>query len=231
MDRRREHRSESREAGFTLIELMVAIGLFAVLMALVSVFLITGLRSLKEASTANSIQAQQQNAMIVMSRDIRYIDNPVERATSLPAILKASPDTFVFFTRSGTGEVDRLAYKVVLCTSDLGVESFSWAPALVDGAAVENTSPDLSVPTCDDAGATGSLRRTLVAKEKVTDPTVTFRYFSGADELLPDLDGATGLPTELSADQLSALTSVQISLTDPSLGAPLEQSVLLVNER
>lgn len=227
---RRRARTAAHDGGFTLIELMVAMGLFAVLMALVSVFLITGLKSLKEASTANSVQAQQQNAMIAMSKQIRYIDNPVEKGVTVPAILKAAPNALAFFTLSGDGDVDRLAYKVMLCTSDLGVESFTWAPELVDGAAVENSSPDGTVPTCDDAGAAGSFRRLLVAKEANTDPSVEFRYFSGATEIV-STDPVSGEPTALSSDQVDSITSVRIILTDPSLGAPLEQSVLLVNER
>ena len=254
-DLRSEDPTDGRDRGFTLVELLVSIGIFALLMALVSVFMVTGLSALRDASTANSIQAQQQNAVIEMSRQVRYIDNPVPKGVGQPAILWASPDRMVFFSLSGSGEIDRLAYKVMLCNSEFGVESFVWAPILDEGAAsaasAVNSDPDLKVPTCDDAGAThwtydidGSTvtkpvqRRLLVDKDNLSDPRVAFRFFEGVNEIQkidldtnswPETDG--GELIKLSAEELDRITRVEIVLTDPSLGAPLEQSVLLVYER
>jgi prepilin-type N-terminal cleavage/methylation domain-containing protein len=94
---RSEDPTDGRDRGFTLVELLVSIGIFALLMALVSVFMVTGLSALRDASTANSIQAQQQNAVIEMSRQVRYIDNPVPKGVGQPAIFWASPDRMVFF--------------------------------------------------------------------------------------------------------------------------------------
>ena len=54
----------------------MGIGIFAILMAMVSAFMAVGLRSLRTASTANSLQAQQQVAVIEMSKQIKFIDNP-----------------------------------------------------------------------------------------------------------------------------------------------------------
>ena len=254
-DFRPQDLTDGGDRGFTLVELLVSIGIFALLMALVSVFMVTGLSALRDASTANSIQAQQQNAVIEMSRQVRYIDNPVPKGVGQPAILWASPDRMVFFSLSGSGEIDRLAYKVMLCNSEFGVESFVWAPILDEGAAsaasAVNSDPDLKVPTCDDAGAThwtydidGSTvtkpvqRRLLVDKDNLSDPRVAFRFFEGVNEIQkvdldtnswPETDG--GELIKLSAEELDRITRVEIVLTDPSLGAPLEQSVLLVNER
>ena len=246
--------TDVNDRGFTLIELLVSIGIFALLMALVSVFMVTGLSALRDASTANSIQAQQQNAVIEMSRQVRYIDNPVPRGVGQPAILWASPDRMVFFSLSGSGEVDRLAYKVMLCTSEFGVESFVWAPTIdsgsADAASTVNADPDMTVPTCDENGETHWTyevgndlltkpvqRRLLVDKDNLSDPRVGFRFFEGADEI-QKLDAETsawqetnGELLELSAEEMDRITRVEIVLTDPSLGAPLTQSVLLVNER
>ena len=254
-DFRPEDPTDGPDRGFTLVELLVSIGIFALLMALVSVFMVTGLSALRDASTANSIQAQQQNAVIEMSRQVRYIDNPVPKGVGQPAILWASPDRMVFFSLSGSGEVDRLAYKVMLCNSELGVESFVWAPTLDAGtasaASTVNIDPDLSVPTCDDAGAAhwtydidGSTvtkpvqRRLLVDKDNLSDPRVAFRFFEGVNEIQKiDVntnswqETAGGELLELSAEEMDRITRVEVVLTDPSLGAPLEQSVLLVNER
>ena len=239
----RQDSAGGRDQGFTLVELLVSIGIFALLMALVSVFMVTGLSALRDASSANSIQAQQQNAVIEMSRQVRYIDNPVPKGVDEPAILWASSDQMVFFSLSGSGEIDRLAYKVMLCNSDLGVESFVWAPTLENNDASFPSSvdsvPNTMVPPCSDDAATHweyvvddttmtkpVQRRLLVGKDNLSDPQVAFRFFEG-DVEIQKLDQGVSL----SLDELDRITRIEIVLTSPSLGAPLEQSVLLVNER
>ena len=217
-------RPARRDSGFTVVELVVAIGIFVMLMALVTVLMLNGLRSLRVASTANVVQAQQQNAALALTRLLRYIDNPVNGISTPPAaILQATPTSMAFFTLSGTGPVDQLPYKVAICPMPRGVETFSWAPALVNGAAVLNTSPNMTVPACTDAGATGATRRVLLPNESDTAPTLGFRYYAGATELIPN--------PALTTQQLATLTSVAIRLDDPSLGSPLEQTVVLVNDR
>lgn len=212
------------DAGFTLVELMVAIGIFGVLMAMVSVLMVSGLGAIRDASTANTVQAQQQNAMLVLSRHVKYIDNPVNSGVPPAAILQATPTSLAFFTLSGTGTVDRLPYKVMACRTARGVETFTWAPTLVNGAAVLSTSPNMTVPTCDDAGATGAARRVLLPVANDTDPAIAFRYW--------DADGTELVPSgQLTAAQLDALERVTVSLSDPSLGGALEQSITLVNDR
>ena len=222
-----------RDGGFTLIELMVAIGIFALLMALVSVILINGIRSIRVATTANTVQAQQQNTMLVLSKLVKYIDNPLNTGVPPAAILQATPSSMAFFTLSGTGIVDRLPYKVAVCRTPRGVETFTWSPTLVNGAAVVNTSPDMSAPACTDAGAAGSRRRILLPDAPDTNPTAAFRYYrertaadgvgTGDIELVP-----VGV---LTAAQLALLHRVEITLSDPSVGAPLQQSIVLANER
>jgi prepilin-type N-terminal cleavage/methylation domain-containing protein len=215
--------SVDRDDGFTLVELLVAMGIFGILMAVVSVLMINGLGSIRDATTANTVQAQQQNAVLVMSRQLKYIDNPVNSRNPPAAILQATPTSMVFFTLSGAGPVDRLPYKVMLCTTPRGVEQFSWAPALVNGAAVLNAVPDMSVPACTDAGGAGATRRILLPDVNDTSPSIAFEYFDAA--------GAALVPTgSLSTAQLAQLASVRVTLSDPSLGAPLQQTVLLVNE-
>jgi hypothetical protein len=138
-----------------------------------------------------------------------------------------------FFTLSGTGPVDRLPYKVMLCTTDRGVESFTWAPQLVNGGAVLDTTPDMSVPTCDAAGANGSQRRILLPDASDTTPDLEFRYWrerTAADEA--GTDDVEMVPAgTLSTAELDELTKVTITVRDPSLGSPLEQTVVLANER
>ena len=220
-------------AGFTLIEVMVAIGLFGLLMAMVSVLMINGIRSLRVASTANIVQAQQQNAMLAMTRQLKYIDNPTQGTNPPAAILQATPTAMAFYTLSGTGNVDRLPYKVMMCTTTRGVETFTWAPALTNGGAVLNASPNMTVPTCDDAGASGSSRRVLLPNDQDTAPTLGFTYWRARTAA----DGAgTGdiqlIPSgALTTAQIALLTKVKVRVSDPALGSPLEQTVVLVNDR
>ena len=81
-------------------------------------------------------------------------------------------------------------------------------------------------------------RRLLVDKDNLSDPRVAFRFFEGVNEIQKiDVDTnswqetAGGELLELSAEEMDRITRVEVVLADPSLGAPLEQSVLLVNER
>ena len=221
------------DRGFTLIEVMVAIGLFGVLMALVSVLMMNGLSALRAASTANTVQAQQQNAMLAMTRAIKYIDNPTQGTNPPAAILQATPTSLAFYTLSGAGSVDRLPYKVMMCTTTRGVETFTWAPALTNGAAVLNLSPNMTVPTCNDAGANGSTRRVLLPNDRETAPSLAFTYWRARTAA----DGAgTGdiqlVPSgALTTAQLALLTKIKVRVEDPALGAPLEQTVVLVNDR
>ena len=230
---RRRARREATDAGFTLIEMMVAIGLFGILMAMVSLFIVTGLGAIRDTANANFVQAQQQNALLAMSREVQYIDNPVNSGVPPAAILEARPDKLVFFTLSGAGPVDRLPYKVMLCTTDRGVEEFSWAPTLTDGGAVLNTSPNMTVPTCDDGGGFGAARRVLLPNETGSEPSLTFHYWRDATsgDTPPTGDVEMVPATQLSTDELDRLSKVTMVLSDPALGTPLDQTVVLVNER
>lgn len=221
------------DQGMTLVEVLVALGVFGVLMGMVTAIMIGGLRSIASASTANEVQAQEQNSMEWMSRLLRFIDNPVKNTSTNAAILSATPASMSFFTYAGTGTVDREAYRVMLCTTSRGIESFVWEPALSAGVPVNNTSPNMIAPTCDDTGANGSQRRVLVPKTTKHTPSMAFRYWrertaadgvgSGDIELVPS--------GSLTTTQLAQLAKVQITLNDTLVTVPLTQTVMLVNSR
>ena len=219
--------------GMSVVEVLIALSVFVILMGVVSVVLISGIRSMRQASTANVLQGQQQSAIEWMSRLIRYADNPTSTNPPTPAILQATPTSMTFFTYSGTGTVDRQPYKALLCTTTRGVESFIWSPSLVSGVPTEVASPDLTVPICSDVGPVGAQRRVLVPAAADHTPSVAFRYWrarTAADG--PGTSDIELLPAgALSAAQLEELSKVQVILNDTLVTVPLDQTVLLVNER
>lgn len=230
-----------KDGGFTLVELLVGIGIFAILMAMVSAFMAVGLQSLRTASTANALQAQQQLAVIEISKQIKFIDNPIEQGSPPPAILKATSDEMIFFTLSGSGVVDRLAYKVMICESSNGVELITVPPELVNGAAVVNAEPNLDLPEAECASDgfdptqafPNATRRLLVANDRNNDPKVQFTYFNAQnDEIFPYITGVDDTRDASEIERtMSSISKVTVRLADPSVGSPTEQSVVLANER
>jgi prepilin-type N-terminal cleavage/methylation domain-containing protein len=222
-----------RDGGFTLVELLVAMGIFTMLMAIVTVVFINGIGAIRTTTTSNDVQAQQENAMLWMSRLLRYTDNPTTSANPPAAIVQATPTSMAFFSYAGVDTVDRLPYKVVLCKTTRGVESFVWAPTLSNGAPVVVGSPNMTVPACNDTGATGSKRRLLLPIANDRSPALGFRYWR---KHIP-ADGAGTADVELvpsgslTTAQLAQLDKVEVTLTDAKLGTTLDQIVALANER
>lgn len=56
------HRMNGKDDGISLIELIVAMGIFSLLLILTSIFMISGVRSIRETTDRNSVQQEQQNA-------------------------------------------------------------------------------------------------------------------------------------------------------------------------
>ena len=73
-----------RDEGFTMVELLVAVGIFAVLMAIVTTGTIRGFQAIREIRSLASVQAEQQNALLWITRLLRYADNPAESLTPKP---------------------------------------------------------------------------------------------------------------------------------------------------
>jgi hypothetical protein len=217
----------------SVVEVLIALGVFMILMGVVSAVLISGIRSMRQASTANLLQGQQQSAIEWVARLIRYADSPTTASPPPPAILQATATSLSLFTYAGTGTVDRQPYKALICTTLRGVESFIWEPALVNGVPVNNVSPNLTIPTCDDAGAIGARRRVLVPVAADHQPSIAFRYWRARTATdAPGTGDVEVVPVgALTAEQIAEVDKVQVILNDTLVTVPLEQTVLLVNER
>jgi len=217
------------DAGVTLLELIVAMGIFSLLMVVVSVFTISGLKSIRSTTAQNSIQGSQQNAAEWMSRLIRYTDNPYAAATTVPAIdyagTVAGQPVLTFYTYAGVGSVDRVPYKVTITRSTRGIESTVWAPDMSSGkpvytAAVGNTCRTTPV----DATCT---RRVLVPQSTTDTPTLALTYYNGvgtnATTLNPPANGT------LTAAQVAQVKAVEFAIGSAQPGQSLKQRVVLEN--
>ncbi len=94
----------NRAAGFTLLELLVAVGVFAVVAALAS----SGFNSVLNNATRSEEQmdrlAKLQKAMVILARDVQQaVDRPIrdEFGGNLPAFLGGQPDNLLEFSRTG----------------------------------------------------------------------------------------------------------------------------------
>jgi len=64
-------RGHYRESGYTLIELMVAIGVFSIVVAMTSAMFVTSLRGQEKSYTSQNVADSARYAMEMMSREIR----------------------------------------------------------------------------------------------------------------------------------------------------------------
>lgn len=214
------------DRGMTLVELLVAMGVFSVLMVMVSALSIQGFSAVRNATALTEVQAEQQNAMLWMSRLLRYADNPYEAGTPPPAITSAivSADgvsrdlTFVYPTSDlPTGEPTmRMARFSIAANGD--VISRVWEPSLATG-----------VPTFNQAQTPTT--RTLVRSRTGHTPSLAFTYWDveGTTQTQMTPPPATDVPAFTAwAEEVDKVT---ISLTDTDGQQPLTQTVMLVNPR
>lgn len=201
------------DAGFTLTELLVSIGIFSLLMVLITTVYISGLRTITDVNMGSALQQEQQNAILWLSRLLRYTDNPKDGASTDPAITAATATAMTFYTFSGTGAVadDRKPFLATIRMNGTDVISEIKAPV---GSAGSFTWPN--------AAAT----RVLVQGTPTHTPTLQLRYYDGnGTQLVPPAD-----PTLVPAWGQS-VSSVRVTITDSSTAQAADQTVQLVNPR
>lgn len=213
--------SAAGDGGFTLVELLVAIGVFSILMVMVGSATLTGFAAIREATSRSTIQQQSQNAMEWTSRLLRYADIPEGFTTALP---EATASAVTAYSYSGTGSKADVPYKVrlsVVAQADgtQDVVSDVWTPTRISGGWTYPSAPRrrilLSVPA-DVGGVPLALQ--YFACTPTTGCAATRRAVT------PNLTG----PLTLGAAEVPE--SIVVSLGDPSLPSSLvTQSVKLVN--
>lgn len=209
------------DAGFSLIELIVAMGIFSLLMVIVGALSISAFRAIGEATTRSDIQTQSQNAMEWASRLLRYADIPTGGTT---AIFDASETGVTAYSYSGTGAVADVPYLVRLRTETgadgtTAVISEVTTPSKVNGAWTWTGSPARRrLLAIDDASAGSPLRIEYYACDPATDCATPQRIQPDGSGPLLD-PGSTLVPAYL-----------VVSLGDPSVPDRLvTQTVKLVN--
>lgn len=202
------------DSGFSLLELIVAIGVFSALMVLVTGVFVSGLGTIVQVTANSTVQQEQQNAMESMTKLLRYIDNPAETAIPPAAIEVATAVAMTFYTYSGTGAIDRVPYKSVLSTTSSGVQSQVWSPTIVNGGPTYPTAP---------------FTRILVRSTPQHIARMAFRYWSTSAGVDTELVPAAG--QSLTAAQATSVSKVEVTVSDSASNQSLSQTVLLVNPR
>ena len=225
-----------KDDGITLIELIVAMGIFSLLLILTSIFMISGVRSIRETTGRNSVQQEQQNAAEWISRLLRYADNPYANSPVVPSFDYAGSvsgkPVVTFYTFAGAGKADRVPYKVTLAQTAKGITTSTWAPDMSTGrpvytAAVANACRTVPVDsTCTT--------RLLVPETSTNKPTLTVKYFKAGTpspgipapamvELVPPVNGT------LTPAQIATLRAVQFDIGGSSATQSVAQKVVLAN--
>lgn len=194
------------DEGTTLTELLVAIGVFSVLMLLVGSGMTAVFRGIADTRSLSDTEQEQRNAMLWISRAVRYIDS-IDAPNSEPAVLAASTDSFTFNTYAGLGDVLDAPYRVTIDRNGAGEVV----------AAISGPS---------SGGGTEESTYVLIAPAPRTVPAVNFEY------ICSPANSAVESPCDLNDDTAvwgPNLRKVTVFLTDESSGIATEQTIVLVN--
>lgn len=97
-----------RDGGFTVVELVVALGIFSALAAMSATAMIYVFGGVREVSSATQLQAQSQNSAEWVSRLLRYTAVPPGASA---AIVSADAREITVNTWAGTGEDPDVPYR------------------------------------------------------------------------------------------------------------------------
>lgn len=214
-------RDPNHDEGFSLIELVVAMGIFSLLMVIIGALSISAFGAIREATSRSEIQTRSQNAMEWTSRLLRYADSPEDGSA---AIFDASSTGLSAYTYAGTGDVADVPSRVRIFAEpqldgSTAVISEVIEPARVNGEWVWTGAPKRRVLlTIDDA--VGS---PLGIEYYVCDPE------DGCTD--PQAFTPTGSGPLLPSDSTLVPAYLVISLGDPSVpNTRVTQTVKLVNQ-
>lgn len=200
-----------------MVEVIVALGLFGILMTITTAAMMNGLRTVQEMTARQALQREEQNAAEWISGQLRFIDNPYQAVPSAPAVTFAGfvngKPTMTFTTFAGLGTVDRVPYQVTLTQGPDAIETTVFTPDMSTGLPIYSS--------------TRSVKRALVRSTTSQSPTLTLRYFSdvgpSAPELVPPPNGS------LTTAQMSQIKQVQFTIIGDPDSQAVSQTVVLGN--
>lgn len=223
------------DSGLSLVEMLVAVAIFAVLTTMVSAGMIIGLRAIQSGSQISESEQDQANAMEWVSRLVRYAAAPpgvTFTAGTSGSVIKALPTDLVFYTYAGIGPRHGIPYKAEVVSSTLAngsrvVDAKLWQPSI---------SPTVANPNWSWSGTstdTLTTRRLLTLpagtgaplKVSVTKCNLATDCYSTRVVATPNASGVITLAEGW------VLDTVTISLGDPSDPTHVvTQQIALVNE-
>ncbi len=103
--------TRDRQGGYTVIELMVALGIFGVLAVISATAMISIYSGIRSVSAQTQLQVDSQNSAQWIDRLIRYTAVPDGQSES---ILELSPTSMTMNTYSGTGSTNSSPYRARL---------------------------------------------------------------------------------------------------------------------
>ena len=208
------------DAGFTLTELLMAMAIFGILMAIVGGAMLSGFSTIRTVIAQTSGQADIQNAAEWTTRLLRYAETPTGRTT---AIDQLGPTSITFYTYSGTGDRNDVPYKARISTITNANGSTSlvtdiWTPTMVASAWTWPEPATRRVLLTVAAGVAAPLRLTLATCDSLTNCASVKR------ELAPGVLG----PVSLDAGEVPLAVSITIG-NPAEPGTLVAQRVRLVN--
>jgi prepilin-type N-terminal cleavage/methylation domain-containing protein len=230
-----------REDGFTMVELLVSMGIFAILMVIITGAMLSGFSTIRSMTVASELQTDQQNAAEWISKLIRFADNPYDATVTVPAIEQASASatgvpTLTWYTFGQAGASERVPYKVTLT-------QVPYSPtATLPG--IRTTVQEERV-TSTGLEAVGTPKtRVLVPATKAQTPMLALEYTAVPKS--PDtctlysasLD-STGLwcrivpanNAALTSAQITALAAIRFTITGNQSVSSVSQTVVMGNQR
>ena len=191
------------DTGVSLIEMVVAVGVLGVLMALVSAFFLNAYGGIRDASGLSQVQQEQRNAILRMTTALRYADNSAEGSSPGTAFVAAGDDSVAFYSRS------RMAANQT--SPSLVTISVTTAPP----------NPGLVISTLAPGAAQAS-STVAVRTEPGHTPRVAFTYLNAEGQTITAAQRAL-------AGWERDLHSVRVRIVDVPSGLGVDETVVLVN--
>jgi prepilin-type N-terminal cleavage/methylation domain-containing protein len=217
---RAENAAREGDAGFTLTELLMAMAIFGILMAIVGGAMLSGFSTIRTVIAETSDQADVQNSAEWTTRLLRYMAIPTGRTT---AIDQLGPTSITFYTFSGTGDRNDVPYKARISTitnanGSTSLVSDLWTPTMVAAAWTWPEPATRRTLLTVAPGVAAPLRLTLATCDSLTDCTSVKR------EIVPAVLG----PVSLDVGEVPL--AVTITIGNPAEpGTVVTQRVRLVN--